>query len=222
MIIDFVRRVSVRSLYDIIRDKKILVFWLLSWSLFSLSCKKSDDDDDNFLILNEASKERPRGKIQVSAGRRAPRKRNTRFEESSKKKNSGGIKKRRTRACDTHSHTSVCDLSVVLNIVERKDHAILCYSLLIIQKTFFAFKIEEKKKKKKKSNQSEAPFYRGEEEKRRVFKNKTHIRRTATTTCRKRKEKEAKTDEEGKTIRTRRESWFLRKTDKSTRKCWEC
>jgi len=26
MIIDFVRRVSVRSLYDIIRDKKILVF----------------------------------------------------------------------------------------------------------------------------------------------------------------------------------------------------
>jgi hypothetical protein len=50
-------------------------------------------------------------------------------------------------------------------------------------------------------------------DRRRVFKNKTHIRRRrrrrrrrTTTTCRKRKEKEAKTDEEGKTIRTRRES----------------
>ena len=140
MIIDFVRRVSVRSLYDIIRDKKILVFWLLSWSLFSLSCKKSDDDDDNFLILNEASKERPRGKIQVSAGRRAPRKRNTRFEESSKKKKQRRDKKT-TNASVWHTQSYLCLWSVCCfkYCWEKRPHT-LRYSLLITQKTFLRLK----------------------------------------------------------------------------------
>ena len=94
--------------------------------------------------LNGAKNDQNERKKKVGDQTKKEEEKHTRLNTLQKKKNSGGIKKkRRTRACDTHSHISVCDLSVVLTLLREKTTQKLCYSLLIIQKTFFAFKIEE-------------------------------------------------------------------------------